>query len=701
MGQISAGDQIDSEPHAVPVGRNELFFLLGVTLLGLFLRMLMLGRASLWTDEILFVRLAALDGALGDVYRAHLKSFLVVSHLPLPAMVVHGFMSCLKPFLSQPPDQYAFLLRLPSALWGGLSVPFLALTMKQLVPRKVAWGGTLFYATFFFPVFFSREAYVYAPLMFWCNLGCYLVVKILSQNRLRVTSGVGLFLCMTALLHTHLTGAVWVLACMLVCFGWALFGPAGSKAWSVAQKNRLKVSVIGLASIVTALPFYGQYLGKEQSLVFPASQGFWANITDALSKMCLGVHPVAIAVMWLFMILAHVYLFRVRRTSSLLVFVWIWMVLSGVIVSWVVFQKQYFSRYFIVVLPGIYLMLSCGAYQFSELFGRIIKGPKLGRTIYVGVVLLLSLFHVVLFLPLCYRLPAKSVNFKGIAEWLNDHVPPGRPYLMESGYELRFVSGYFPTPGLVAACPYVHGHGAEEMKKLRAHQSSFLLRFPEAPFIESARHGISGKEEYEPWTWPHRYFAHKAVLWNKPLERLKQFGIWPQSFGKESLPQENEIFIWYNQPEDLRKLAVRRGDSVFYSFKGWACQEVQRGTYARSIPQSLGKVGLENLEGKELTGKFTLTAALSAPEQSFQVEFMLDDRPLGTASKWGGTFWSYETPELTLSPGVHLFEWGVKTGSVEQLQGLLLHSLTFERSLSTLSPKENNETISWTPPPDP
>ena len=703
MAQARDTDHPAAKPTVVHETRRELIFAFSVMLAGLVLRLYHLGKASLWTDEILFVQLAALKGTMLDVYRAHLQSFMVVSHLPLPAMVVHLFTQGLKPFISAPLDQVPFLLRLPSVLWGSVGIPLCYLFLKQVVSGAVARAGTVFYATFFFPIFYAREAYVYAPLMCLGNLGLYLVMKSLVQDRISLKRMLALFLCMVALLHTHLTGAVWVMMCVFICLVWTVRTPIRSSEWSRKQKNSLWVCVVGLAATVTALPFYGQYLGKEQSLVFPDSQGMIANLNDALGKMWLGVHPVATLTMWILLLVAQFYFIRLKKRKASLVFVWVWTLSCLALITVFVHLKQYSSRYFIIVLPGFYLMLSCGVYQVSEWVKSLVKPPKVGTYVYACSVLLPTLLHLLFFLPLFYRLQSKSVNFKGIAEWLNEYVQPGDPYLMESGYELRFVSGYYPTPGLVAACPYVHGHGPEEMKKLRELQAGFIRRFPETTFVESARHGTAPGSSYSAWTWPHRYFKHKAVLRNDSLKKLKQAGIWPQIFGRDSVPQENEVFIWYNKPEDTRAIALERGDLVLCSFEAWTCRELQRGAYARWIPYTQGEVNVENLKGKELRGKFVITAALSAPEQSFDVDFMLDDRPLGRASKWGGTFWSHETPEILLSPGFHTLRWGVKEGALDQLQGLLLYSLEFEGTSGSesVAAEENADLLLWTPPAGP
>jgi hypothetical protein len=58
-----------------------------------------------------------------------------------------------------------------------------------------------------------------------------------------------------------------------------------------------------------------------------------------------------------------------------------------------------------------------------------------------------------------YQLPAKGVNYGGISRWLNEHLSAGTPFVMESAYELRFTSGFFPTPDLVPAAPTCTARG--------------------------------------------------------------------------------------------------------------------------------------------------------------------------------------------------------------------------------------------------
>ena len=80
-------------------------------------------------------------------------------------------------------------------------------------------------------------------------------------------------------------------------------------------------------------------------------------------------------------------------------------------------------------------------------------------------------------------------NYGGIARWLNANLKPGTPYVMESGYELRFVSGFFETPNLIAACPYIHGGETNAVQILWQRQQRFFEQFPGAVYVESAHHG--------------------------------------------------------------------------------------------------------------------------------------------------------------------------------------------------------------------
>jgi hypothetical protein len=248
---------------------------------------------------------------------------------------------------------------------------------------------------------------------------------------------------------------------------------------------------------------------------------------------------------------------------------------------------------------------------------------------------------------------------------------------MESAYDLRWVSAYHPTPGRVAARPYVHRSGAEEMRKLQQIHQRFLIRFPETYYVEASRHGQEPGADYEPFNWPHQYFQQKVVLTNSPLLRLIRAGVWPQAHKPYAISRMTTPPSWYNTPADIENVMRAAGRPVHFMYDGWQVAEVQRGVYIRAGGPHWGRIRVKNLVGRPLRGRFVMQAGLAAPEQAYDVQIFWQGRQVASDSRWGRIFWSVETPTVEVPPGEHELAWGVRSGGPE-IQALMLADLQFQ-----------------------
>jgi hypothetical protein len=290
------------------------------------------------------------------------------------------------------------------------------------------------------------------------------------------------------------------------------------------------------------------------------------------------------------------------------------------------------------------------------------------------------LVQVVVFLPIGYAVTSKSLDYGAIAEWLVKHRPSGTPYVFESGYDQRFVPGTFPTPGLVAAVPYVHGAGAEEIGKLRQVQQQFFLQYPEACFVEASRHGFEDGSGYSIWEWPHKYFRRVEYIWNKPLHRMVRAGIAPSIDRTTKRDIAWVTPVWFNTPEDSMAVWREAGQPIFFSFVGWEISRISQAGYGRVVRGPRGVIQAQNLRGTPVQGKFVITGGFSGPEQAAQIELQFNGEVVSGSERWPGQLWSIETEVLTVEPGRHVLTWNAVGDAAAGVEALLVSDAAFLES---------------------
>jgi hypothetical protein len=215
------------------------------------------------------------------------------------------------------------------------------------------------------------------------------------------------------------------------------------------------------------------------------------------------------------------------------------------------------------------------------------------------------------------------------------------------------------------------------MKRLRDSQRSFLERFPEAPFIESARTGTEPGAPYGLWEWPHQFYRQRFDLHNVPLQRMARWGIWPQVTLNRVSDVQYLTPILYNTADDIRAAAISRGDPLLLAYPDWQVRPIQQSLYARVKGGAWGVVTTTNLTEGSVRGRFILQGALVAPEQSYDLHLKWMGQLLGTTARWGGTMWSVETGEVVVPRRDGRLEWGVPGEKAAGVQALIMTDCRF------------------------
>ena len=136
---------------------------------GTFLRVFRLDTQCLWADEALQYAIARADSVMQVINGA-----LAKANPPLSHIINHLFLSV---------DTSDFFLRLPSALFGILSLPLFYLFAQKITSRKSALFAFFVFSFSPLHIWYSQEGRMYAQLVFLVLLNNVLLLKALEQNR--------------------------------------------------------------------------------------------------------------------------------------------------------------------------------------------------------------------------------------------------------------------------------------------------------------------------------------------------------------------------------------------------------------------------------------------------------------------------------------------------------------------------------------
>jgi len=173
-----------------------------ILLAGLGLRLYRLGTESLWLDEgftVYYARFSFLE-ILN-------KMATEENHPPLYYSIIHVWRLIA--------GESEFAVRLPSVIFGSLSIFMIYLTGCLMAGREVGILSALILALSRFHIHFSQEARSYALLVFLALLSFYFLLKLSINFRRRYI--LGYIAASFLLMHTHVYALFLVLAQNLYC----------------------------------------------------------------------------------------------------------------------------------------------------------------------------------------------------------------------------------------------------------------------------------------------------------------------------------------------------------------------------------------------------------------------------------------------------------------------------------------------------
>lgn len=344
--------------------RNGLLFLTGVTLLAFGLRVYRLNFQSFWWDE---------------VYVA------LVSHMPFPDWLNLVFTD----ERSHPPGFFflmslwtqlgigEFVVRYASVLWGTISTPLVYSLGARLAGRRVGVLSALLLALSPYHVWYSQEARMYAPQVFFALLSSYLFLRLLSRIERRVfiayaaTSVAGLYVFY--LFPLILLAQLFFLILELRRY------PAAAKHWLIANGIAGVLFLPWLIAILTTGGFARAAIGWIQ----PAQ---WYDPPLSLYTLVVGttnnpwnlfswLAPLIFAALGIFAVYAArrgPWLDRVKYSFLWLLVPFCLIFIISLPMGIPEKRSLYSDRYLIPELPALIILVSFGAVRLSQRRPRLV-----------------------------------------------------------------------------------------------------------------------------------------------------------------------------------------------------------------------------------------------------------------------------------------------------------------------------------------
>ncbi len=338
----------------------------GITLLGAALRLYRLGSQSLWVDEAITFIIA--QGPLSEVALA--RGWLVGMHA-LYYVIVHFIMFA---------GQSEVVLRLPSVVFGSLSIPLLYLVARRWFGTAAGVASGLLLAISPFHLFYSQEARPYAALLFFALLSIYCLQRLVTASG-RPAWRLGFILSTAATLYCHAEALPFIAFTVLYA---VLAAPRTDRfRWGVtfgAVALLCAPALIRLVVVPPVKPFaagsYDSSGSARASVLAPIAYAAWTFGTGfslgpsvrelrapGRLRVTLGYAPLILPVLILFSVLllaGGIRMWRTARGGLTLVAAWLVIPVAFLVLAGTVTGYPFNPRYAILSFPPFLLLLALG-----------------------------------------------------------------------------------------------------------------------------------------------------------------------------------------------------------------------------------------------------------------------------------------------------------------------------------------------------
>lgn len=614
---------------------------------GAWVRFADLGRTATRADEINFLKFAASAESVLEIW----KHPPWQNQMPLADSIAISW-ARMQP--GRTVDER--LVREPFALLGIATVLLcVAWTWCKIGPGA-AWLAAIWLGLSPFLVYHSREAYYYAPAMFFATGLILATIAMMERlQRKSMPSGKDWFLwVLWALVACLCHMSIWILVAVM-----GLMLLAGGARF-LRGESRFHFMKWALASDMVLLLLMSRWIWQSIAYIAKISNDpVMSHIGTPFGWMAPRILPVflgganGVGLLLLLATLAAAgwgirsnrHKMSVGTTPAMAWLTWSVGLGFGATLVYVGFTGGGAGKwaYFSGVAPITLVWAATSWEQFWRQRGRGYAWGMVACGVAVAGLLILPAWKVV-------QLDGKTTAYRLLCTWLDDNLKPGDAAIVDRWFEpWNEMALYAPSNAFVNFTvpdePYEQYVGLNWRGRT---QAVFEQNGAQA-FIRLTR---NHEKRMGLWTWPEKWFSHWAVVTNSAGVWLRDTGFAPVEdfyFDRNRL----EVEIFYDTHADIAARAKGKGQSAVWFFgEGWRLfKPWQQGDFNDyRVLEDDGQMELHNLLGKACRFRLTLMAAAVGGKQTVRIgdqsPLIFSDGQLASANL-----------EINLPPGESTLKW--------------------------------------------
>ncbi len=587
------------------------------------LRLYHLGVPSFRADTMIFFDFCHRPITAWAIFSQWLDLMGKSAQFPFPVAITKYFIDVLH--LSPT----AFMIRLPNALFGILTVLGMYMLGRQLAGRAFGLLLALWMAVNPFHIQLSREAYFYSSLLLGVTLQAWACLwAYRHRNRhdsfpvyFHVLTQMGFFL----MIYSHFSG--WCIGIFYVLFlGWIL----GRRAWRNPHGRKdfwwwlVLSGVIGIPLLFVSwgLPYFlrdalaPEEMERSRNLMGGLQTPLITFVWQALQSASWGQTPLRIALLVIVGGLTVIELvFNRNRCRRALIMVLL--LFGGLLAykfSFATVGSYYAQRHLAFLFPLYLSVMAYGAWHLSllPLMHRVIVLP-VWRRIFAYALAAIAVALSVQPAWLSTQLTGKPTPFKEVARWCDTRLPPRTLVLVERWLDPWNELRVHNSTNVFFAFT-VPSEPEDMFKRFNwpATAKAFFENFPDAAYLE---YNNSGRNLMG--VVSNVYFAKSVAFTNMAGIKLAKMGVAYRDDFYDAHTNRLITTVFYNTREDIIRHAREQGKStlVLYGpewgyvklwqelkdFRDWRILEKQAALDVYNLTASTNRVTLK-MRGMALNG---------------------------------------------------------------------------------------------------
>lgn len=414
--------------------RTDLKILALIFILATFLRVYQLGMECIWLDEATSILISEKD--LFEIIRTT-KSDV---HPAFYYIVLH-FMTWF--------GQSEFMVRVPSMIFGILSIPFMYLVSKRLFGVKEGLISSFLLSISLMHIYYSQEARMYSLLAFLVLASIYFFYSAVEENRTWLWLG---FIISTVLgIYTHYFG-FFIFPIEILFYALTQISINGGSALNIKFKDLRNVKLFGASTaiiIFLIIPRIQVFIDQAASRVggevtWGIGQSNFVGILLARFSTFSMTPSTTFLLLFIIGIVASI----IHNKKQMLL-LGMWFVLPIIVSYYLAALMPIQPRYLIFILPAFLILISRGVTATAGLLSptnglsktKLHAAQKNQSFIILGIILL---FCVISFNPIQnYYTTSQKNDWRSTADYLESRTQPGDVIVPLPGYMGKPLEYYY------------------------------------------------------------------------------------------------------------------------------------------------------------------------------------------------------------------------------------------------------------------